>query len=335
MTEPQPPTDTRDTGQNTGRNPSRFGRIGLIAAALIALGAGGIAMMRGPDMPPPPAEPPPAAPSQQPSVDEVIAKLESRLAEKPDDAEGWRMLGWSYFQTERYAEAATALRQATKLDPENAQTWSFLGEALVLASSETGRMPRDAKAAFDKAIRLDPKDARARYFQAVALDLSGRHRQAINAWFKLLEDTPSDAPYAEDVRAVIRNVGEKHGIEVEKRLAEVHFAPPAGGTVTDGPLKAAAGIPGPTSEQMKAAANLPKGQQEAMIRGMVEGLEAKLAANPANVDGWIMLMRSRMQMGEPRKAEQALRNGLGALSNDSAAARKLREAASSLGVAGA
>ncbi|MFN3551826.1 MAG: hypothetical protein ACK4UL_01865, partial [Novosphingobium meiothermophilum] len=85
----------------------------------------------------------------------------------------------------------------------------------------------------------------------------------------------------------------------------------------------------------KAAANLPKGQQEAMIRGMVEGLEAKLAANPANVDGWIMLMRSRMQMGEPRKAEQALRNGLGALSNDSAAARKLREAASSLGVAGA
>jgi cytochrome c-type biogenesis protein CcmH len=331
MTEPKPAPEPRETADGS----SRLGRIALAAAGLIALGAGGVAMMRGPETPPPAVEPPPAAPSQQPSVDDVIAKLEAKLAEKPDDAEGWRMLGWSYFQTERYAEAATALKKATTLDPENAQSWSFLGEALVLASKEEGRMPRDARAAFDKAIKLDPKDARARYFQAVAMDLSGRHRQAINAWFGLLEDTPADAPYAEDIRSVIRAVGEKHKIEVEKRLAEAKFAAPAGGAVTDGPLKAAAGIPGPTSEQMKAAAGLPKGQQEAMIRGMVDGLEAKLDANPANADGWIMLLRSRMQLGEPKKAAASLQKGLTALRNDSAGARKLREAASSLGIAGA
>ncbi|MFY7837492.1 MAG: TPR domain-containing protein [Novosphingobium sp.] len=331
MTEPKPAPETRESAEGT----SRLGRFALIAAGLIALGAGGMAMMRGPETPPPPAEPPPAAPSQQPSVDDVIAKLEAKLAETPDDAEGWRMLGWSYFQTERYAESATALKKATKLDPENAQTWSFLGEALVLASKEEGRMPRDARAAFDKAIKLDPKDARARYFQAVAMDLGGRHRQAINAWFDLLEDTPADAPYAEDIRSVIRAVGEKHKIEVEKRLAEAQFAAPAGGAITDGPHKAAAGIPGPTSDQMKAASALPKGQQEAMIRGMVDGLEAKLDANPANVDGWIMLLRSRIQLGEPKKAAESLQKGLNALRNDSAGTRKLREAASSLGIAGA
>lgn len=331
MTEPKPAPEPRDKADGS----SRLGRFALIGAGLIALGAGGVAMMRGPETPPPAVEPPPAAPSQQPSVDDVIAKLEAKLAEEPDDAEGWRMLGWSYFQTERYAEAATALKKATTLDPENAQSWSFLGESLVLASKEEGRMPRDARAAFDKAIKLDPKDARARYFQAVAMDLSGRHRQAINAWFGLLEDTPADAPYAEDIRSVIRAVGEKHKIEVEKRLAEAQFAAPAGGAVTDGPLKAAAGIPGPTSEQMKAAAGLPKGQQEAMIRGMVDGLEAKLDANPANADGWIMLLRSRMQLGEPKKAAASLQKGLTALRNDSAGARKLREAASSLGIAGA
>lgn len=335
MTEPQPPLPSPADKRDEAQAGSRFGKVALAAAALIALGAGGVAMMRGPEAPPPAAVPPPATPDQQPSVDDVIAKLEKKLAEKPDDAEGWRMLGWSYFQTERFAEAATALKQATKLDPEHAETWSFLGEALVLASKEEGKMPRDAKAAFDKAIKLDPKDARARYFQAVALDLSGRPRQAINAWFKLLEDTPSDAPYAEDIREVIRNVGEKRKIDVEKRLAEAKFASPANGTVTDGPQKAAAGIPGPSAEQMKAAAGMPKGQQEAMIRGMVDGLEAKLAANPANADGWIMLMRSRVQLGEPKKAAQALEKGLAAFRNDSAAARKLREAASSLGIAGA
>lgn len=329
MTEPRPDPDQRDP-----QAPARWGKVALAAAALIALGAGGVAMMRGPDTPPT-VQPPAVAPSQQPSVDDVIARLETKLAEKPDDAEGWRMLGWSYFQTERFAEAATALKQATKLDPEHAETWSFLGEALVLANKEEGKMPRDAKVAFDKAIKLDPEDARARYFQAVALDLAGRPRQAINAWFKLLEDTPSDAPYADDIREVIRNVGEKRKIDVEKRLAEAKFASPANGTVTDGPQKAAAGIPGPTSEQMKAAAGMPKGQQEAMIRGMVDGLEAKLVKDPANADGWIMLMRSRMQLGEPKKAAETLQKALAAFRNDTAAARKLREAASSLGIAGA
>lgn len=329
MTEPRPDPDQRDP-----QAPARWGKVALAAAALIALGAGGVAMMRGPDTPPT-VQPPAVAPSQQPSVDDVIARLETKLAEKPDDAEGWRMLGWSYFQTERYADAATALKKATAIDPEHAETWSFLGEALVLASKEEGRMPRDARAAFDKAIRLDPDDARARYFQAVALDLGGRHRQAIDAWFDLLADTPADAPYAEDIREVIRNVGEKWKIDVDKRLAEARFAAPANGVVTDGPVKAAAGIPGPTSEEMKAAAALPKGQQEAMIRGMVDGLEAKLENNPDNADGWIMLMRSRMQLGEPAKAAATLQKGLAAFRNDGASARKLREAASRLGIAGA
>lgn len=339
MTEPQPPLPSRQptpaesVQPDAAQGTSRWGKAALVAAALIALGAGGVAMVRGPETPPPAAVPPAVTPSQQPSVDDVIARLEKKLAETPDDAEGWRMLGWSYFQTERYAEAATALKRATKLDPDHAETWSFLGEALVLASKEEGQMPRDAKAAFDKAMKLDPKDARARYFRAVSLDLSGRHRQAINAWFDLLEDTPADAPYAEDIREVIRNVGERRKIDVEKRLAEAQFAAPANGVITDGPHKAAAGIPGPTSAEMKAAAGLPKGQQEAMIRGMVDGLEAKLARNPANADGWIMLMRSRVQLGEPKKAAEALKNGLAAFRNDSAEARKLREAGSSLGIA--
>jgi cytochrome c-type biogenesis protein CcmH len=313
------------------------GKALLGAAAVLALAAGGMAVYRGQKeevsavatvAPPMPSE------TQAPSVDDVIAKLEKRLQDNPEDAEGWRMLGWSYFQTERYAEAATALKKATKLDPTHAETFSFLGEALVLASDKEGRIPPDARAAFDKAFKLDPKDARARYFRAVAMDLAGQHRRAINAWFDLLKDTPADAPYADDIRKVIREVGTKYKIDVEKRLAEAQFAPPGNGMTTNGAQVAAAGIPGPNSDQIKAAQGLPKGQQEAMITGMVESLEGKLKANPANADGWIMLMRSRMQLGQPQKAAQALADSLGAFRNDQATARKLREAASSIGVPG-
>ena len=313
---------------------SRIGRIALTGAAVVAVIAGGIAIYRS-QAAQNAAPPPSAAASQQPTVDSVIAKLEAKLKTDPNDAEGWRMLGWSYFQTERYAEAATALGHATKLDGKTAETFSFLGESLVLASKEEGHIPSDAQAAFDQALKLDPKDARARYFKGVAIDMAGDHRRAIDWWFDLLKDTPADAPYADDVRGVIRKVGAKNKIDIEKRLAEARFAPPAGGMITNGAAKAAGGIAGPNQAQMQAAAKLPPGQQDAMVRGMVDGLETKLKANPANADGWIMLMRSRMQLGEPAKAGQALQAGLGALRNDSASARQIREAATTLGIPGA
>jgi cytochrome c-type biogenesis protein CcmH len=330
--EPAVPAKAGEAGTAEAGASSIAGKLLLGAAALVALGAGGIAAFRGQKEDVHIVAPPMPVESQAPSVDNVIAKLETRLKDNPEDAEGWRMLGWSYFQTQRYAEAATALKTATKLDPEHAQTFSFLGEALVLASNKEGRIPPDAKAAFDKAIKLDPKDARARYFRAVAMDLSGQHRRAIQSWFSLLKDTPSDAPYADDIRKVIRDVGAKHKIEVEKRLAEAQFSAPQNGMTTDGAKVAAAGVPGPTSDQIKAAEGLPKGQQEAMVRAMVDKLDARLKNDPADVDGWIMLMRSRMQLGEPVKAGRALADGLTALRNDLSATRKLREAAASIGV---
>ena len=335
MTEAESTPTAEPAPSRTSPSTGWGGRVVLVLAAVVALGAGGIAAWRGQRDAAIITRPPAPAESQAPSVDDVITRLEARLKAKPDDAEGWRMLGWSYFQTQRYAEAATALRQAIKLDPTHAETFSFLGESLVLASKDEGKIPADAKSAFDKALKLDPKDARARYFRAVAMDLGGQHRRAIDAWFALLKDTPADAPYAEDIRAVIKNVGDRYKIPYEERLAAAQFAAPAGGMATNGAAVASGAIPGPSSAEIKAASNLPKGQQEAMIRGMVDGLEAKLAANPGNADGWIMLMRSRMQLGDPGKAAKALEAGLAAFRNDLAATRKLREAASAVGVPGA
>lgn len=333
MTEAEPtpsaepaPATAPATAPASGPASGRGGRVVLVLAAVVALTAGGVAVWRGQRdaeiiaLPPAPTE------SQAPSVEDVVSRLEARLKAKPDDAEGWRMLGWSYFQTQRFAEAATALKQATKLDATHAETFSFLGESLVLASKTEGKIPWDAKAAFNKALKLDPKDARARYFRAVAMDLAGQHRRAVDAWFALLKDIPPDAPYAEDIRSVIKNVGDRYKIPYEERLAAAQFVAPS---VTPG------ASPGPSSAEIKAVSALPKDQQQAMIRGMVDALEAKLATHPGNADGWIMLMRSRMQLGEPGKAAKALEGGLAAFRTDPGATRKLREAATAVGVPGA
>lgn len=49
--------------------------------------------------------------------------------------------------------------------------------------------------------------------------------------------------------------------------------------------------------------------RQAMIDGMVLRLDARLAANPADLDGWLRLIRARRVLGQEDKALAALAKG--------------------------
>lgn len=304
------------------------GRLILIIALAIAGISIAYAMTRGTG----PAEsvqnPPIRTPQGDP--DAQLAGLQNRVGADPKDAEGWQQLGFAYFNAGRFADAGRAYKRAAELVPGNATFWSSLGEALVMAS-EKDPMPAEAAAAFDKAVAIDPKEPRARYFLAVRKDLSGDHEGAIADWLALLSDTPAGAPWEADLRRTITQVGKINKIAVDERLAAIKpSAAPHPDVVA--PSVATAAIPGPTRQQMQSAAQMPKGQQDQMIAGMVASLEGKLAANPGNIDGWIMLMRSRMTLGETGKASSALQKAVAA---NPAQANRLKAEAKSIGVPGA
>lgn len=274
-----------------------------------------------------------AAPQDTPasmSAQDPLAGLEQQARDHPDDPAAWRALGSARFEAGQFAEAAQAYEKASQLAPNMAVVWSSLGEAKVMAS-KSDPMPPPALAAFRKAVSLDPKDPRARYFLAVNRDLSGDHQGAIADWLALLADTPQGAPWEADLKRTIEQVGKIHKIEVASRIAVVKQpAAPAGAlAATPAMPTVAQGIPGPSPLDLKAAASIPPSQQREMAEGMVARLEGKLKANPANPDGWLMLIRSRVTLGQPDKAVQALRDGIAA--NPGQAAR-LRQEAAVLGV---
>jgi cytochrome c-type biogenesis protein CcmH len=66
-------------------------------------------------------EPASTAPAREllPDVNTMIERLAARLETAPADIKGWRMLGWSYFHTGRYGQAAAALARALELDPNS------------------------------------------------------------------------------------------------------------------------------------------------------------------------------------------------------------------------
>ncbi|HEX6376376.1 MAG TPA: hypothetical protein VFZ91_11725 [Allosphingosinicella sp.] len=265
----------------------------LIVAALIALVSAGIAISR------------------------TLGRSPGGGADSPA-ARDWRVVGWAYAEAGNAGDSAAAYRKATEIEPENAENWSSLGEALQAASRTV--VP-EAAAAFRKAIALDPRDPRARYFLAVQKDLGGDSRGAVDDWLALLKDTPPGAPWEADLRRTIEQAAAKNRIDLAGRM------PAQGATGT-----ATAGIPGPSREQLAAASSLPPDQQDAMVQQMVARLEGRLKTNPRDEQGWIRLMRSRMVLGEAGKAEAALRAGLAAFAGDSAAAARLRSAAAELGV---
>lgn len=249
----------------------------------------------------------------------TLAALEKAVLDNPKQPEAWSALAAAHFDDGNFKGAVEAYQKATELSPNSGGLWSALGEALVMAS-EGDPMPPAALAAFEKAITINAKDPRARYFMAVKKDLTGDHQGAINDWFALLADTPSGAPWEADLRRTIEQVAAIHKIDVASRLTATQ---PRAPTAEEIPLAARA-IPGPTRQDMEAASQLPKGQQDAMISGMVASLEGKIAANPKNVDQWIMLMRSRMSLGETQKASKALKDAIAA--NPEARARLTSQA---------
>lgn len=71
---------------------------------------------------PAPATVPASQQTALPGVDIMIERLRTRLEQQPGDAKGWKMLGWSYLNIDRPADAAAAYETALKLEPDDPET---------------------------------------------------------------------------------------------------------------------------------------------------------------------------------------------------------------------
>jgi len=289
----------------------------------VALGAAGLyAVMGKPGTPSATQQAAPLAAGDHPGGGDIqgqILQLQQQLQANPNDAEGWRLLGWSYFQTGAFAEAAVAYGRAASLQPDNADHPSAQGESLVQASG--GQVTPAAAEAFRAALRINPQDPRARYFLAVLKDQSGDAAGAMTDWIDIVNSAPPGAPWVGEVRRFVEDLARERGVDISTRLK------PAAAT--------GSAMPGPTPDQVAAARNMSQGDRDAMIQGMVSGLEEKLRANPRDAEGWVRLMRARMVLGDRTAAGAALRNARAGLAGDGAGLAQVNEAARGLGVPGA
>jgi cytochrome c-type biogenesis protein CcmH len=221
-----------------------------------------------------------AAEGRQENVVGALAALEQALAAHPDDAEKWLMLARSAATLGQWQKSANAYQKALVLTKSRPDVASAYGEMLVFAAE--GIVTPRAQEAFTAALARDPKDAAARYYLALAEAQAGNAQAAIDAWQRLAAEV-TDPELRDRLRARIADAASSAG------TAAPALAAPAG----------------PSAEDRARAEQMTPEQRQQMIRGMVDGLAAKLKSDPDDFDGWIKLARAYTVLNERDEAADA------------------------------
>jgi cytochrome c-type biogenesis protein CcmH len=182
--------------------------------------------------------------------------------------------------------------------PDDAQVWSWLGTAraanadllgaaeafrravelkpdsagdwesfgVVLVELDRGRVGEDASRAFRRALELDPATAGARYYLGREALQQGRAEEGLSTWRALAASLDAADP-------------RRAALEQEIAAAE---RPAASAPSLDDPDTAA------------------------RVRGMVEGLAARLEESPDDPQGWARLIRSYRVLGDETRRAEAL-----------------------------
>ena len=272
--------------------PARWRHRTTAVAGLVLLPVGAVLLYLVLGSPQLPGEPLAArlqAPSENRSIENLIAQVENHVQSNPNDGRAWEVLAPVYMRLGRFDEAVRAWRNAITLNGSSASREADFGEAVVAAAN--GVVTAEAKAAFQRALALDAQDVMARFYMGMAADQDGRRAEAEKIWGDLLANAPPGAPWVEVVRhAMQRN------------------APAASGATAAAP----AGEPAPGLEQHDVGA-------------MVARLAERLKKDGSDVNGWVQLVRSYRALGENDKAQAAMANARAALANDPDKLRQLAE----------
>jgi cytochrome c-type biogenesis protein CcmH len=132
---------------------------------------------------------------------EAAAVLRQAVSERPNDAEGYRLLGMVEGAAQNPLAAVRALRRAAELAPQRPEIWQMLGEAEIVAAG--GKVDGNAASAFARLQQLQPDNPSARYFLAQAKSEAGRKAEAVADLQALLAALPADDPRRGTVEASI------------------------------------------------------------------------------------------------------------------------------------
>jgi cytochrome c-type biogenesis protein CcmH len=144
-----------------------------------------------------------SAPPSPEAINKMVAALAEKMKAKPDNIEGWLMLGRSYKALEKYPKAIAALEHAYQLANDKAEVLLPYAEALALSKKNdwTG-LPEQL---VTKALTIEPDNPTGLWFAALAKAQQNDKKSAVALLRKLETLLPADSPDKEQIHNIIVN----------------------------------------------------------------------------------------------------------------------------------
>ena len=144
-----------------------------------------------------------------PGMDEALANLEQRLADNPDDINGWKMLGRSHLTMRNFDGAVAAFERVMEL--ENGQVAQTLVDLALAIANRDGTPLQQGRPVdlLENALKLDENNQPALFYSGMAAANNGDTARAAVLWERLLGQNPPD-----DVRELLeQNIAAWRGEE--------------------------------------------------------------------------------------------------------------------------
>ena len=286
---------------------SRHATIALATAFAIPVLTLGLYLAHGsPGVPSNPFAARTDAAMEQAALANVIAQVEARLRQDPEQGKGWEAIAPVYLKLGRFRDAANAYANAARLNGDSVPLLAGRAESAMLASD--GVVTEEARVAYEKILQLEPGRMEPRFWLAMAKEQDGKLADALAAYKSLLAEAPAESAYRPPLTMRIQ--------EVTARIASIQ-----GNT-----------SPGPTAADMAAAAKLDPEQRSQMIAQMVDGLAQRLKSNGRDLPGWLRLLNAYAVLDRKDDARAALAEARRNFDGDAGALAELAKAATTLGL---
>jgi cytochrome c-type biogenesis protein CcmH len=288
---------------------SRRGVVALATAAVVPLLTLALYLAYGsPGLPSFPASNRDQLSLEGAQVGDLVAKVEARLREHPEDGDGWDVIAPVYYKLGRFHDAANAYARAARLKGETVRRLAGFAESAVFAAD--GIVTEEARAAYERILKLEPARVEPRFWLALAKEQDGKLAEALADYKGLLGEAPAEAPWRAAVEGRIA--------DVSRRVAGGETRDPRG--------------PGPSAEDVAAAEKLSPQDRARMIAQMVDGLAERLKRDGRDLAGWQRLINAYAVLGRGQEARQALAEARKNFPADDTALAALATLAKSLGL---
>ena len=242
----------------------------------------------------------------------MAAKLRDVLAERPDDLQGWRLAVRTQSGLNDLEAAWRSQARVVALLGDAAVADDYAMEAELMVMAAGGYVSPEAERALDEAGRRDPGNGIARYYAGLMYAQQGRPDRAWDIWRGLLADSTPDSPWLDAIYGQIEAVSQ------------------AAGDPT--PLSELPQPRGPSADDVAASGEMSPEDRVQMVRGMVDGLAARLAEQGGPVQDWARLITSYGVLGRSEDAAAVYAEGKTVFASDEDALDTLSRAAEQAGM---